>query len=250
MNNKKGKIPLLSLSLNVYNEEENIKNIYEECRNILEKAKISYEIIFIEGGSKDNSWKILKNLAKNNDDCRVFQGETDPGKKLQIGMKMAKGKYFGYLCSDGQDNPDILPECIRLLEKHKADFVKGKRVDRMYWQRRFMSFVYNRLAGMLFGLTLSDINMHPKVFRRELIKDIDLISRSESVDLEIVLRARKKGYKIIELPVTERERGGGRSSVNSSVAIAMIKDIISYRWGIKARLLQESIDKQNAKEYV
>lgn len=94
---------------------------------------------------------------------------------------------------------------------------------------------------MLFGLSLKDVNMHPKVFRRELIKDINLISTSESVDLEIVLRAQRKRYKIIELPIEERDRDGGKSSVNLSVALKMIRDMLSYKWGEKARVLKKSL---------
>lgn len=229
--------PLLSLSLNVYNEEKNIEKVYKECEDVLNKSKISHEIIFIEGGSKDSSWKILKELAKKNKNCRVFQSKIEPGKKLNKGMKVAKGKYFAYICSDGQDDPSVLPKYVKLLEENKADFVKGKRVERDGWQRRLMSRTYNFLSRILFGINLQDINMHPKVFRRELVKGIDLISSSESVDLEVILRAHKKGYKIIELPIKERFRGGGKSSVNSSVALNMIRDMISYKWGEKSRAL-------------
>lgn len=231
--------PLISLALNVYNEEKNIDKIYKECKGVFEKAKISYEIIFIEGGSSDNSWKILQNLAKKNKDCIVIQAEMGPGQKINAGMKAARGKYFGYMCSDGQDNPGVIPEYIKLLEKKRADFVKGKRVERMYWQRRIISRIYNRLASLLFGLNLCDINMHPKVFRRELVKGVNLISRCESVDLEIVLRAQKKGYKIVEVPIKERIRAGGKSSVNIKVALKMFIDIISYKWGSKSKMLNK-----------
>jgi len=240
---KKQKIPLLSLSFNVYNEEKNIEKVYKECKAVLKKAKISYEMIFIEGGSKDNSWKVLKNLAKNNKDCRVFQAEMEPGRKLNAGMKAAKGKYFGYMCSDGQDNPNVLPKFIEILEADKADFVKGRRIDRKYWQRKFISRVYNGLAGLIFGINFRDINMHPKVFRRELVRGINLLSRGESVDLEVVLRAQKRGYKIVEIPVRERVRAGGTSSVNLSVAVSMFIDILSYKWGNKGRILRETYQK-------
>jgi len=235
---KKQEIPLLSLSFNVYNEEKNLENVYRECKAVLKKAKISYEMIFIEGGSKDNSWKVLKNLAKKNKDCRVFQAEMEPGKKLNAGMKVARGKYFGYMCSDGQDNPNVLPRFIKLLEDNKADFVKARRIDRAYLERKIISRVYNFLAGIIFGMNFKDINMHPKVFRRELVKGINLLSRGESVDLEIVLRAQKRGYKIVEIPVRERVRAGGKSSVNLSVAVSMFLDILSYKWGSKSKKLE------------
>lgn len=235
--------PLVSLALNVYNEEINIDKIYKECKDVLKKAKIPHEIIFIEGGSSDNSWKILQNLAKKNKDCIVLQAEKGPGQKINAGMKVARGKYFGYMCSDGQDNPGVIPQFIKLLEEKKADFVKARRVERDGWQRRLISRVYNKLAGILFGMDLIDINMHPKVFKRELVKGVNLISRCESVDLEIVLRAHKKGYKIIEIPVRERIRKGGKSSVNIKVALKMFLDIISYKWGSKNKALNESMNK-------
>lgn len=239
MTSKKSIVPLLSLSLNVYNEEKNLENVYKECREVLEKAKISYEIIFVEGGSRDKSWEVLKKLAEKYKDCRVFQTDMEPGSKLNKGMKEARGKYFGYICSDGQDNPNVLPKFIKLLESNKADFVKAKRINRSSWQRKVISRVYNIFSDLVFGISLYDINMHPKVFRRELVKNIELISTSESVDLEVVLRAKNKGYKIIEFPVKERVRVGGKSSVNLSVAIGMFMDILSYKWGEKNRLLKE-----------
>jgi glycosyltransferase involved in cell wall biosynthesis len=244
------KTPLLSLSLNVYNEEDNLEWVYKEIKEILKKMKIPYEIIFVEGGSRDNSWKILQKMEKKYNDIRVFQANFGPGQKINVGMKKARGKYFGYMCSDGQDNPKILPKCIQLLEENKADFVKGRRVYRMFWQRIVMSRVYNWLADVLFGLHLSDINMHPKVFRRELVKGIDLISPAESVDLEIVLRAHAKGYRFVELPIKDRIRSGGRSSVNLRVVFTMIRDIFSYKWGKKAKLLQGNAKKKKSQSYV
>jgi len=235
------KSPLLSLSLNVYNEENNLERVYKEIKDVLRKAKVFHELIFIEGGSRDNSWKILQKIAKKDKACKILQVDMEPGKKLNAGMKVAKGKYYGYLCSDGQDDPDIIPKCIKMLEAGKADLVKGNRIDRAYWQRKVISRIYNFCCRMLFGLSLKDVNMHPKVFRRELIKDINLISTSESVDLEIVLRAQRKRYKIIELPIEERDRDGGKSSVNLSVALKMIRDMLSYKWGEKARVLKKSL---------
>ena len=234
------KIPLLSLSFNVYNEEKNVERTYRECKKVLTKAKISHEIILVEGGSTDNSWKILKKLAGKYDDCKAIRAEMEPGRKVNAGMKVARGKYFGYMCSDGQDNPNVLPKFIKLLEENKADFVKGRRIDRKFWQRRFISRGYNGLASLFFGINFRDINMHPKVFRRELVKGIDLLSVGESVDLEVVLRAKKRGYKIVEIPVRERIRAGGKSSINISVALHMFIDMLSYKWGSKGKILKQT----------
>lgn len=231
------KAPLLSLHLNVYNEEKNLEKVFKEIKNILEKAKISYEIIFVEGGSKDKSWEVLQKIAKRNKNVKIFQHGFAPGEKLNKGMKEAKGKYFGYMCSDGQDNPKIIPQSINLLELNKADFVKAKRITRVFWERKFISSIYNGICRILFGLNLKDINMHPKIFKRELIKNINLISKGESVDLEVVLRANKKGYRFVEVPVKERVRDGGSSSVGLPVMLSMIADMLSYKWGEKGKRL-------------
>lgn len=241
----KQKIPLLTLSLNVYNEEDNIETIYKECNDVLERAEISHEIFFVDAGSIDNSWKILQNLERKHKDCRIFQSERRPGKQVNTGMKHAMGKYFGYMCSDGQDNPEVIPTYIKLLEENKADFVKARRLDRIFWQRKVISRVYNKVADFLFGLNLRDINMHPKIFRRELVEGVNLISEGESLDLEIILRAHMKGYKIVEMPIEERKRAGGKSSVNSDVARRMIEDMVSYKWGSKKTVLMESIYRQD-----
>lgn len=235
--NKMKNKPLLSLHLNVYNEEKNLEKVFKEIKNILEKAKISYEIIFVEGGSKDKSWEVLQNLAKTYKNVRVFRQGFAPGEKLNKGMKEARGKYFGYMCSDGQDDPKLIPQIIKLLEEKKADFVKARRVTRVFWERKFISSVYNAICRNLFGLTLRDINMHPKIFKRDLVKNINLISKGESVDLEIVLRANKKGFRFIELPIKERVRDGGSSSVGLPVMLSMIRDMLSYKWGNKSKRL-------------
>lgn len=242
-NDKKTNRPLLSLSLNVYNEEENLERVYKEIKSVLDKAKISHEILFVEGGSKDKSWEVIKKLSKKYKDCKGIKSEIEPGRKVNQGMKAAKGKYFGYMCSDGQDNPNLIPQCINLLEKNKADFVKARRVSRVFWERKVISRIYNALCRIIFGLKLRDINMHPKIFKRELIKNVELISKGESVDLEVVLRAHKMGYRIMELPTHERKREGGGSSVNSAVALNMIKDMFSYKWGSKNNALISSLNK-------
>jgi len=231
----------LSLVIPVYNEEKNLEWVYKECSDILKKAKIPHEIIFVEGGSKDNSWKILEKIAAKNKEVVIYKSKKwEPGSKINAGMKLAKGKYYGYMCSDGQDNPNVIPKCIKLLEENKADFVKSKRITRSFWQRFIISRVYNTLCDLLYGFRVYDINMHPKIFKRDLVKNIDLISSSESVDLEIILRANKKGYRIIELPTKERDREGGKSSVGINVALKMIKDMFSYKWGEKGKLLNKT----------
>lgn len=229
-------MPTLSLILNVYNEEKNISSVFEEITKILNKAKIIYEIIFVEGGSTDNSFKILKRLeTKNIKNVRVFKGEISPGSKLMLGFKKAKGKYVCFMCSDGQDNPTIIPMCIKLLEENSADFVKGGRISRQYLQRLVISRIYNFVVRAMFGIHSIDINGHPKVFSRRFLPLLELKSKNESIDLEIMLKAKMLGLKMVEIIVAERKRNEGGSSVGIKVIYKFIYDILSFKWGKNSR---------------
>lgn len=229
-------MPTLSLILNVYNEEKNITRVFDEITKILKNAKISNEIIFVEGGSTDNSYEVLKDLEKNNPTIvRVFKGKTSPGLKLMLGFKKAKGKYIGFMCSDGQDNPAIIPACIKLLEEKNADFVKGGRISRQYFKRLVISRIYNFVVRNLFGINSIDMNGHPKIFARKLLPLLQPESKNESIDLEIMLKAKMLGLKMVEIIVAERNRNEGGSSVSFAVIYKFIFDILSFKWGRKSR---------------
>lgn len=232
------KNPTLSLLLNVYNEEENVEKVYREVKKVLDNAKILYELLFIEGGSTDNSYNVLLHIKKKDINCKVLKTDKGPGDKLRAGFKLARGKYIGFMCSDGQDNPSILPNAIKLLEKKQADFVKGERVSRSTSLIRFtISWCYNVFTHLLFGVSSKDINGHPKIFPREIIKKINLKSKNESIDLEIMLKVHYLGYKIVDLPILERNRNVGKSSVGIQVMFQFILDILSYKFGRKSKEL-------------
>lgn len=233
---KISKIPLLSLILNIYNEEKNVERVFYEIKELLDKSKTSYELIFSESGSIDNSFEIIKNIEKKFPKIvKVLKvKENSPGAKLIAAFGISKGKYIGFLCSDGQDDPTIIPKAIKLLEDGEADFVKGKRINRENFKRVFISRCYNLFAFLLFGTQSSDINGHPKIFSRKVLDRLELISKHESIDLEIFVKAKLLGLRIIEIPVIERVREGGGSSVGINVTLKFIKDMLSYKFGEKA----------------
>jgi len=244
---KISKIPLLSLILNVYNEEKNVEGVFYGIKKILDKSKISYEIIFSESGSMDNSYNILKKIEKKYPKLvSVLKvKENSPGAKLQAGFKKAKGKYIGFMCSDGQDDQSIIPKCIDILEKNSAKLVKGKRINRENFKRFVISKCYNLIAFILFGTNSSDINGHPKIFPREILPLLKLESKNESIDLEIFIKCKMLGFKIIELPVTEKIREEGDSTVGLKVILKFVKDMLSYKFGYKRKLLKKLIEEKS-----
>ena len=236
----------LSVLMTVYNEEGNINRVYGETKNVLERAKITYEIILVEGGSVDNSFTVLKKLSKKEKNCIVMQAGKNPASKAEAGLKIAKGKYIAFMCSDGQDDPIVLPKLVKILEQNKADFVKGKRIKRTFIERKIISLFFNGLVKILFNLGIEDINGHPKMFKRNFLKNVHFVSEHESIDLEIMLRAYKNKLRVLEIPIKERKRKKGNSSINVLIAFKMFIDVFSYKWGEKGRLLEKSIRKNNS----
>lgn len=243
---KISKIPLLSLILNVFNEEKNVEGVFYEIKKVLDISKISYELIFSESGSIDNSFKILKKIEKKYPEYVTVLKvkENTPGAKLQAGFKKAKGKYVGFMCSDGQDDPILIPKAIKLLEEGRADFVKGRRTNRENFKRHVISRCYNLIAFFLFGTNSSDINGHPKIFSRRFLSELKLTSKHESIDLEIFVKSKLLKLRIIEIPVLERIREGGGSSVGLKVILKFIWDMLSYRFGHKRKLLKKLAEKR------
>lgn len=238
---------LLSLILNVYNEEANIEIVFKEIIKILKKAKISYQIIFSESGSTDKSYEILKSIEKRYPKNVVVLKvkENSPGAKLQAGFKKTKGKYVGFMCSDGQDDPEVLPKFIDILEKEHVRLVKGTRIKRENFKRLIISRLYNLFGFLLFGINSSDINGHPKIFLRELLPILKLQSKNESIDLEIFIKCKSMKYRIVEIPVCEKNREGGGSSVGMIVILKFIRDMLSFKFGKKSRLFSKWLKSMN-----
>lgn len=226
------KKPRLSLILNVYNEEKNVEKVFYELIRILKKASISYQIIFAEGGSTDNSYNILKKIErKYPKSVVVLKTKSPPGAKIMAGFKIAKGKYVGFGCSDGQDDFSIIPKCVNILEGGETDFVKGRRINRENFKRLFVSRCYNFIANFLFSLESKDINGHPKIFRKEIIPTLNLKIKDEWIDLECLIRAKDLDLKLVEVPVIEKKRENGRSTADFNSTIRFFKHVFLYKFG-------------------
>ncbi len=201
----------VSFVIPVFNEEESLNQLYEEIiYNLPEKYKSSYEIIFVDDGSKDNSYNILLKLAQNDKNVKIIKFRKNFGKAaaLQVGFDASHGDYVFTMDSDLQDNPKEIPRFLEKLE-NGYDMVTGwkkKRHDPI--SKTFPSKIFNFVTSSAFKLKLHDYNCGFKAYKKELIREIDIYGEMHRY---IPALANAKGFKVTEIEVEHRKRQFGKS---------------------------------------
>lgn len=196
-----------------YYDEGNLPRIIPEAVKVLKAVTADYEIIIVEDSSPDNTAKVADRLAKQFPGVRVIHHGSNKGygRALRTGFLEAKSDIIAYTDGDGQFDINELPEMLQLLES--ADVVTGFRFEREgpLW-RKIISRIYNKMIGFGFGLKLKDVNCAFKVYKRDVIKMMNIESKSAFVNGEMLVKAKKNGFKIKEIGVHHYPRGSGISS--------------------------------------
>jgi glycosyltransferase involved in cell wall biosynthesis len=198
----------LSFIIPALNEEESIEILYKE---ILENIKsYSYEIIFIDDGSTDNTLNIMKKLAANDSCIKVISFRKNFGKSaaLQIGFEQAAGDIVFTMDADLQDNPKEIPNFINEINQG-YDLVTGwkqKRYDPI--SKTLPSKLFNAVTSHMFKLKLHDYNCGFKAYRNIAVKEIDVYGEMHRY---VPALAKAKGFKVKELVVEHRARQYGKS---------------------------------------
>lgn len=223
----------ISIVIPAYNEKENIEEVVNKSKAVLEKLKKKFEILIVNDGSVDNTGDICNNLSKNDRKIRIIHHNKNLGigAALQTLFKNAKGELIFFIPADGQQ--DIL-EITNFLEAIKdCDIVCGyrkKRIDPFY--RRLNSQFWNFLVRVFFGLKIKDLNW-VKMYRSEVFKNITLNSDGAFLDSEILVKAKKRGFRIKELSTNHFPRKFGKPSGNNPlVVLRAFKDFFKFYSGI------------------
>jgi glycosyltransferase involved in cell wall biosynthesis len=218
-NNTKN-LPITSVSVVIpaYNDETTIERLIVDVNTLLKEICSDYEIVCINDGSKDNTFNILTNLAKRLNSLRLINHVQNKG----YGETIRELYYAGTkdlvfsLPGDYQFAPKELITMAQGLHDH--DFVIGLRVNRNDPARRkLQSHVYNFMLRLFHGVKYKDVNSI-KLFRRQILNKITLKSYTPFVDAELVIRAHKANFKVIEIPIEHLPRlsqgaSGGKLSV-------------------------------------
>jgi len=160
------------------NEEESIPELYDWIVSVMQSNRFSFEIIFIDDGSTDNSWELIASLARTDANVRGIRFLKNFGKSqaLHAGFRAAKGDVVITMDADLQDNPEEIPELYHLIANQNFDLVSGwkkKRFDAIL-TKNLPSKLFNWAARRTSGVKLHDFNCGLKAYRNEVIKTIEV----------------------------------------------------------------------------
>ena len=205
----------ISIVIPVYNEEESLAELLEWIEKVLSSHSWQYEVVMVDDGSSDSSWKVIEELGTARKELKGIRFQRNYGKAaaLHTAFQAVSGEVVITMDADLQDSPEEIPELTRMILEEGVDLVSGwkrKRYDPL--SKRIPSKLYNGIARMVSGIKLHDFNCGLKAYRKSVVKSIEVYG---DMHRYIPFLAKKAGFgKIGEKVVRQRHRapGIGRSS--------------------------------------
>ncbi len=220
----------VSVFIPVYNEEENVKLLQERLDAALTGQNFSYEIIYVDDGSKDNSYALLKEIALKNSNVKVIKFRRNFGQTaaMSAGIDAAEGKVLIPMDSDLQNDPSDIPNLLNKINEG-YDVVSGWRKNRKdtFIDRKLPSMLANKLISWLSGVNLHDYGCTLKAYRAEVLKDIRLYGELHRF---IPICASWVGAKVTEIPVKHHERQFGKSKYGINRTFKVILDLLLMKF--------------------
>lgn len=222
--------PRLSIFLPVYNEEENLRRLYDALIESLAAIGESFELIFVDDGSTDRSLELLGTLALTDQRVRVISFRRNYGQTaaMAAGIDASRGEVLIPMDADLQNDP---ADIVRLLAKldEGYDVVSGWRRNRQdtFLTRTLPSRLANALISRIGGVPLHDYGCSLKAYRREVLKDVHLYGEMHRF---IPIYARWAGGRVTEIPVTHHPRIAGKSKYGLSRTIKVVFDLVTIKF--------------------
>ena len=218
----------ISVVVPLYNEEESLPELMQWIDRVAHDNSLSYEVIFIDDGSTDNSWSVVESLKEQYSTIKGISFLRNYGKSAALyeGFKAAQGEVVFTMDADLQDSPDEIPEMRRMILDEGYDLVSGwkrKRYDPI--GKRWPSKFFNFTARLASGIKLHDFNCGLKAYRRKVVKSIEVYGEMHRY---IPILAKHAGFKRIgEKVVEHHERKYGVSKFGLERMVKGYLDLIS-----------------------
>lgn len=203
----------ISIVVPLFNEEESLEKLFEWIARVMSANKFSYEVIFVNDGSTDGSWDVIRRLSAEHKEVHGICFRRNYGKSaaLHCGFRAVKGDVVITMDADLQDSPDEIPELYRMITEDGYDLVSGwkqKRYDNKL-TKNLPSKLFNATARRVTGIQLHDMNCGLKAYRQDVVKNIEVFSEMHRY---IPYLAKNAGFtKIGEKVVQHRKREFGVS---------------------------------------
>lgn len=231
---------MLSLVIPVYNEEESLKILHGEIEAVARREGFEVEIVFVDDGSRDGSWKVIAELAQQSPKVRGLRFRRNFGKAaaLSAGFRAARGGIILTLDADLQDDPNEIPRFLATLahgqetsiHRHLGalDVVSGwKKTRHDPWHKVFPSRVFNGMVSWLTGVRLHDHNCGMKCYRAEVLKEVKLYGELHRF---IPVLASARGFRVGELEINHRARRFGHSKYGVRRFIKGFLDLLTVKF--------------------
>lgn len=219
----------ISLVIPLLDEEGSLEELHSWIVEIMESNEYSYELIFIDDGSNDNSWNIIRSLSLKNKNVRGIKFLKNFGKSqaLHAGFDIAKGDVVITMDADLQDSPAEIPEMYKLIKYNNFDLVSGwkkKRYDN-FFAKNLPSKLFNWAASKVSGIKLNDFNCGLKAYQNNVIKTIEVYGEMHRY---IPVLAANQGYKkITQKVVAHQPRKYGKTKFGMERFINGFLDLIT-----------------------
>ncbi len=207
----------ISVVIPLLNEEESLPELYNWIVRVMQENSFSYEIIFVDDGSTDNSWNVIKGLQESSSNVKAIRFRRNYGKSpaLYCAFQKAQGDVVITMDADMQDSPDEIPELYRMIKEEGYDLVSGwkkKRYDPL--SKTIPTKIFNATARKVSGVKLHDFNCGLKSYRKDVVKNIEVYN---DMHRYIPYLAKIAGFnKIGEKVVQHRARKYGKSKFGLS----------------------------------
>ena len=229
----------LSVFLPTYNEEKNIEKVVKDIKKILLKVAGKWEIIVVEDGSKDNTLKVARKLAKSDRRIRVVRHKKNRGYggALKSGYSSSRYEWVSFIDSDGQFDFSEITKFIKLQKRTNADLVLGIRKQRADSNlRKLATFVWSKLLPrILFGLKVGDYSCGFKLVRKKVYDGVQpLVGEEKVTQIEMLIKAQKLGFRFAELNVGHYPRKHGKQTgADLKVVLRSISDLLKLWWALQ-----------------
>lgn len=219
----------LSVVVSLFNEEESLQELVDRIAAVASMEGYAYEIIMVDDGSTDGSWKIIREMSEANPAVRGISFRRNYGKSAALyhGFKAAEGRVVVTMDADLQDAPEEIPEMYRMIVEDGYDIVSGWKRHRKdnAITKNLPSKLYNATARMITGIKLHDMNCGLKAYRNEVVKNIEVYGEMHRY---IPYLAKNAGFtRITEKPVQHCKRKYGKSKFGLERFVNGFLDLLS-----------------------
>jgi glycosyltransferase involved in cell wall biosynthesis len=219
----------ISVVIPLYNEDESLPELTAWIAKVMQEHKFTYEVVFVDDGSTDNSWTVIEDLKTQYPAVRAIKFRRNYGKSagLNVAFEAAQGDVVITMDADLQDSPDEIPELYRRIKEEKFDLISGwkkKRYDPL--SKTIPTKIYNAATRRMSGIhNLHDFNCGLKAYRKEVVKNIEVYGEMHRY---IPVIAKWAGFtKIGEQVVEHRSRKYGVTKFGMSRFINGLLDLLS-----------------------